>query len=155
MSLFEDTSTTTVDELALREALTVSTDCTVRDAVLKMREKNLGCVFVVDESQHPVGVFTEAMLRSLLARNPAELNDPVVDQMDQQVPHVFRDDTVDLMLEALDLQNTRFLAVLNEDKTLYALTGQKGLMEFVAGYFPYEVFGQSLNTPDSSPREGA
>jgi len=155
MSLFDDLQNSTVDELNLRDAPSLGPDSTVRDAVLLMRDMNLGCVIIVNEQQQPVGIFNEAMLRSLLASNPSELDDPVATHMDKQVPYVFREDSVDFMLEALDNQNTRFLAVVDAEKKLQALAGQKGLMEFIASYYPYEVLVQTVNNPTPSSQEGA
>lgn len=155
MSLFDELQNSTVGELVLREAPTVTPRQAVRDAVQVMREKKLGCVFVVDEQWHPIGIFNEAMLRMLLALNPGDLDALIASQMDPQVPHVYRDDPVLLMLEAMDRQNTRFLAVLDKDHRLVALTGQKGLMEFIATYYPYEVLVQSLAGSTPTEREGA
>ena len=60
------------------------------------------------------------------------------------------------VLAALELKNVRFLAVLDEEGRLVGLTGQKGLMEYVADHFPGQVAVQRINCgPFPQEREGA
>jgi hypothetical protein len=50
----------------------------------------------------------------------------------------------------------RFLIVINEHGQLAGLTGQKGLMEYVAEHFPGEVIVQRIGCkPYTEEREGA
>ena len=71
-------------------------------------------------------------------------------------PWVYTTDPVDIMLDAMDQKNTRFVVVVEPDGKVCGLTGQKGLMEYIAGYFPGEVMVQRIGTkPYPSSREGA
>ena len=70
--------------------------------------------------------------------------------------HTDYSDPIVSVLESLELKNIRFLAVVDEDGRLAGLTGQKGLMEYVADHFPGEVMVQRVGqTPFLHQREGA
>jgi hypothetical protein len=56
----------------------------------------------------------------------------------------------------MQTKNLRFVVVTDEDGKAIALTGQKGLMEYVAEHFPQQVMVQRVGVkPYSSQREGA
>jgi len=156
MGLMDGLKSETVDKLALRQAITVDVSATVRQTVTKMREGKLGCAIVVDANQKPVGVFTEAMLRHLLLESPTDLDGTIEAVMADSFPWVQTTDCIDLVLDAMELKNSRFVVVVDADGKVCGLTGQKGMMEYIAEYFPGEVMVQRIGTkpyPDS--REGA
>ena len=156
MGLIEGLKRDTVEKLALRKAITVDASTTVRQTVEKMREEGLGCAIIVDTNQKPTGVFTEAMLRRLLVNSPEFVEGKIQAVMAEHFPWVQTTDTVDMVLDAMELKNTRFVVVVDSDGKVCGLTGQKGLMEYVAEYFPGEVMVQRIGTkPYPSSREGA
>ncbi len=54
------------------------------------------------------------------------------------------------------LKNVRMLCVVDEQGRVVGLTGQRGLMEYVAEHFPGEVMVQRIGQPSyMSDREGA
>ena len=56
----------------------------------------------------------------------------------------------------MQLKNLRFLCVVDENGQVAGLTGQRGLMEYVAEHFPGEVMVQRIGQPPYlSDREGA
>jgi len=156
MELLEGLKTETVDKLTLRTPVTVDPSATVREAVQKMRAGKLGCAIVAGKDQKPVGIFTEAMLRHLLVSSPADLDSKVESAMAETYPWVNTTDTIELVLDAMENKNTRFVAVVDADGKVVGLTGQKGLMEYIAEYFPGEVMVQRIGSkPYPSSREGA
>ena len=145
-----------ISRLALREAITVPPDILVRDVVVLMHEKQLGCIIVVDEDNKPTGMFTEAMLRHLLVENRAGLDNTVEAHMADQFPWAKMSDPVVTVLEAMQTKNHRFVCVVDEQGRVAGLTGQKGLMEYIADHFPQQVLTQRAGTkPPLSEREGA
>ena len=88
MGLYENMLTEPIRQLAMREAITIPAELSVRDAVVRMRDKKLGCVIVVDKNHKPLGMFTEAMLRHLLIDDRAALDDSVQNRMARQFPCV-------------------------------------------------------------------
>lgn len=156
MGLLENMQKEKVSRLALREAATTSPDATLRKAVELMRNRQLGCIFAVDDEGKPVGEFTEAMLVQLIRKNPEAIEEPLQDHMATQWPWVKLTDPISDVLEALETKNVRFLCVVDEDGRVAGLAGQKGLMEYVADHFPGQVIVQRTGGhPYPIEREGA
>ncbi|MHC4878120.1 MAG: CBS domain-containing protein [Planctomycetota bacterium] len=156
MSLLKSMQNDQVSSLTIRPAIRCSPGETVRDAILKMREAKLGCVTVVDEDDRPLGLFTEAMLRRQLVETPEIVEQSIDAHMATAFPGVSLSDSVETVLEAMELKNTRFLMVTDDEGKVVGVTGQKGLMEYVAEYFPGEVMVQRIGGKGfTDEREGA
>jgi CBS domain-containing protein len=156
MGLYENIRSEPVSRLALREPVVVGRDATVRDAVTRMREQKLGCVIVDDDERKPVGLFAESKLTRLLSETPAAIYDPILEHLDPQWPTVESSAPISCVLSALELANVRFLIVVDGQGRLAGLTGQKGLMEYVAEHFPRQVTVQRIGgKPYPAEREGA
>jgi predicted transcriptional regulator len=156
MGLYENIRNEPVSRLALRDPVVVSPEATVRDAVSCMRQRNLGCAIVVDQERKPVGLFAESMLTRLLSETPQAIYDQILDHIDKKWPTVCLSDPISCILSALEFANIRFLIVVDEQGRLAGLTGQKGLMEYVAEHFPRQVIVQRIGgKPYPAHREGA
>ena len=156
MGLYENMRNEPVSQLALREPVVCGPQDTVRRAIEKMREKKLGCVIIVDDDRKPVGMFTESMLMQLLVNDTDALARPIESHMAEKWPWVKLNDPVVDVLEAMQAKNVRFICVVDDDGRLAGLTGQKGLMEYVADHFPEQVMVQRIGcTPYTQQREGA
>lgn len=156
MGLKEDLETAVVSQLNVRPPVTISKTATVRDAVVAMRAAGLGCVIAVDSDDKAVGIYTEGMLRQSLNESADILNEPMDHQMVGRLPWVLPTDPVSMVLEAMEEHNLRFIAVLNEERHVVGITGQKSLMEFIAEYFPHEVLTQDpTGVTVSQKKEGA
>jgi CBS domain-containing protein len=156
MGLFEDFQNDTVATLNLREALTLSPDQSVRTAIEAMREKHLGCAVVVDENGRPLGLFNEVMIRASLVKNPSFVDEPLRGHMFEPVPCVTLDEPVAAVVAAMQRRNTRFVCVVDDEGKAVAMTGQLGLMEFIAENFPRQVLVERIGQtgyPDAA--EGA
>ncbi len=71
-------------------------------------------------------------------------------------PTVKLNDPISCVLNALETANIRFLIVIDENGQLAGLTGQKGLMEYVADHFPEQVIVHRIGCkPYPVEREGA
>ncbi|MCA9074171.1 MAG: CBS domain-containing protein [Planctomycetaceae bacterium] len=155
MGLAERIGKAPVSELNLREMPRIESGATVRDAVQVMRQAGLGCAMVMSDDK-PVGMFTEGILREAFAENPQVIDDPVTDHLAASFPKVYLDDTIDMVLSAMQVNNTRFICVVDSDENVVGLTGQKGLMEFVAEEFPRQVMVQRIGGEAvTGQREGA
>lgn len=156
MSLQQNLEQETVSQLNLREAITISPDKTIRDAVEEMRKKKLGCVVVIDNERKPIGLYTEAMLRVAICREPESLDAVLSEQMATTFPWVTKDDPIETVMGAMETKNHRFVVVVDESGRVAGLTGQKGLMEYVAEHFSEEVMVQRVGSaPYPHQREGA
>lgn len=156
MALFENMKAETVRDLNLRDPVVVRGDQKLRDVVQEMKRQELGCAIVVDDTNTPLGMFTESMLTQLVVANPSALDEPVSQHASQHWPQVQLKDQVATVLEALDVKNVRFLSVVDDAGKLVGLAGQKGLMEYVADHFPRQVMVQRVGqAPYLHTREGA
>jgi CBS domain-containing protein len=156
MGLFENIHSEPVSRLSLRDPVVVSKNATIRDAIQQMRKQKLGCTIVIDDDRRPVGLFAESMLTKLIAQRPSAIAEPICDHADPNWPTVRLTDPIYCVLEALESRNIRFLIAVDQDGRLAGLTGQKGLMEYVAEHFPGEVIVQRIGgKPYPAKREGA
>ena len=156
MGLRENMTSETVAELALREAIVADPATTVRDAVARMCDKRLGCVVVAREDGRPIGTFTEEVLIGLLADVPQALDEKIGDHLSEQWACVKKTDPIVTVLETMQSKGLRFVCVADEAGRAVALTGQRGLMEYIAEHFPRQVMVQRVGVKSSTERrEGA
>lgn len=156
MSLKENLATEPVRRMNLRTPVLVDETKAVREAVAAMRAAKLGCAIVIDSQRKPAGMLTEAVVREKLARGGAFLDEPVSAHMARTFPWVRLDDPVELVLDAMQTNNTRFICVVDEEQRVAGLTGQKGLMEYIAEHFPRQVVVQRVGGDEyTQEREGA
>lgn len=157
MGLREDIMTETVDRLPLRQAVTVLPDTSVDQAIKRMRETQLGCVFVVDEYDRPMGKFTEREVLRLVC-DCVPMDGPVLNQM-VPIPDcgiVKMTDPIANVLQGMRETRLRFLCVVDGKGKVVALTGQKGLMEYITEHFPHQIKAQGMDTKlHMNSREGA
>ena len=84
------------------------------------------------------------------------MDQPIEQFMAPRCPWVQKGDPISDVLEAMQLKNIRFLCVVDDDGRVAGLTGQRGLMEYVAEHFPGQVMVQRVGQPPYlSDREGA
>ena len=109
----------TIESILLEKGsdiIAVSADITVRQAVDKMIEANVGCV-IVETNGRLVGIFTERdLLRRVVGRN----NDPdttIIDQvMSSPVQSCQPGDNADDCFDQLTANSFRHLVVLDNDE---------------------------------------
>lgn len=156
MGLFENMKAEPVRNLNLRKPVLVNPEEKTRDVIQAMRKANVGCAILVDDERRPVGMFTESMLTQILAINPSALDESVGARAAERWPQLSLSDPIVSVLEALELKNVRFLSVVDENGKIAGLTGQKGLMEYVADHFPGQVMVQRVGQKSyMHNREGA
>lgn len=156
MGLYENMHSETVSRLSLRDPVALGEHGTIGDAIIAMRRRKLGCAIVVDEQRMPLGLFSESELTRLLNENSDIINEPLVGFIKRDWPTIKLSDPIARVLDALESHNVRFLIVVGERGELVGLTGQKGLMEYVADHFPGQVIVQRIGgNPFIVEREGA
>lgn len=156
MGLKENLRSDPVSRLNLRDPVVAGPNVLIRDGIQRMRERGLGCVIIVDEQRRPLGILNEGMLRQMLSVNPAVVDSPLGDYMNTSARWVRLSEPVVQVLRAMQNENTRFVGVVDDDGRLAGLTGQKGLMEYVAEHFPEQVTVQRIGqSTHFAQREGA
>ena len=156
MGLRQDIHEKTIADLDLREVIGVSGATTAQDAVALMKEHGLGYVTIVDDEGKPHGVFTERSLIRLLMQNPAALSEPVSKWLDQDPPILKQSAPIFKLLELMRSRSLRFVIVIDDAGKAVGVTGQRGLMEYIADHFPRQVKVQTMESKlYMDQREGA
>lgn len=155
MGLQEDILNQPVSELELRQLIAVGPKSTVREAVGLMQQKKLGCVVVVDEDGRPLGKFTERLLIQLLMDHADGMDEPVSQHMASAWDSVQVGDPIAKVIDCMESKKLRFIVVLDPDGKAVAITGQKGVMEYIVDHFPRQVRVQRMSSEFfSGQREG-
>jgi CBS domain-containing protein len=157
MGLKENLQQECVRDLPLREPVIVSTNATVSETIAALRERQIGCAIVVDDQQKPLGVFTERTVIDLALQSPDDWDVLLVkDHLDADYFVISEDDAVCALFKMVLDDAARFVCVVNQDGHPVAITGQKGLAEYVAEHFPRVVMVQRVGgKPGQETREGA
>jgi len=156
MGLREDILKKTVADLELREIIKVRPHDTVSSVVSIMQQKRLGCVVVVDDDDRPLGKFTEKQLTSLVLKNQSAMDEQVGEHMTSAWSTVEKTDPISKVLDAMQSKGLRFVIVVDSDGRAVGLTGQKGMMEYIADHFPRQVKVQMMESKlYMDEREGA
>jgi CBS domain-containing protein len=157
MGLIENIRRERVRDLPLREPVKVPANLPVQAAVDLLRERQVGCAIVVDDQDKPLGVFTERGVIDLLLQKPPDLNCVLVgEHLEENWFCVCEDDPLTKVVDAIQHQKARFFCVTDARGQVVALTGQKGLAEYIADHFPQQVMVQRVGgKPGTETREGA
>jgi len=157
MKLRENIEVECVRDLPLREAILVSPDTKVREVINLMREKQLGCAIVVDADRKPIGTFSERTIIDLVLQQPDDLDALTVgEHLDEEWFSICETDSVCSVMDTIQQRGARFICVVDEEGHVVALTGQKGLAEYIAEHYPTQVMVQRIGgSPGMETREGA
>jgi CBS domain-containing protein len=156
MGLRHDLIHEPVSTLDLRELISAPGDTSVREAVAMMRQAKLGFVVLLDDHGEPTGLFTERRLTRLLLECPDCLEQPIDKQVERPVPTIRLDEPIANLVEMMQRKALRFVVVVDGEGHAVGVTGQKGVMEYVAEHFPRRVKVQLMESKlYMSHREGA
>jgi CBS domain-containing protein len=150
-----------VTNLPVREAVVLSAQSSVTEAMRSMQRDHRGCVLVTDDgtsSSKLLGIFTE---RDVLFRivdrgkNPATL--PLEDVMTPDPEVLPISATVAYALNKMSLGGFRHIPVVNEEHHPAFVVSVRDIVEFLVERFPREVLNLPLEavTPSTRTREGA
>ena len=97
-------------------AVSVSPDTSVYEALRIMAEQNIGSVIVMDGDAY-LGIVTERdYSRKVILQNKHSNTTPVSEIMSSDLPHVSPEDTIDQCMELMTKNNIRYLPVFNNDR---------------------------------------
>lgn len=139
MRSYQEILSHSVSSLPLRDLVAVTPDTPVREVLDKLRAKRLGCAAVVDKDGKPLGVFTEKLVTRTVCECPGFIHDAVGNHLEDTWAAVTAKEPVAAVLRTLRMKGLRFVCVIDQEGKAVSLTGQKGLMEYLAQYFPRHV----------------
>ncbi len=143
MGLHEHILTDPVIEMELRELIPCRPDQTVATAVDTMKLSRLGCVVVIDDAGKPIGKFTERHLMKIIDQ-PKTLDDPLEKHMTPCQSIVNQNEPVQKLIDIMRDRDSRFVCVVDDAGKAVALTGAKGVLEYVTEHFPRVVKVQMM-----------
>lgn len=156
MGLRQDILSDPVSVLELRQLIAVKPGTTVRSAIKLMHQHRLGCVVVVDDNNQPMGKFSERLLIKLLVTDPDALDQDISEHMASTWAIVKQSDPIAKVIECMEADKLRFVVVVDEHGHPVGITGQKGVMEYIAEHFPRQVKVQETEAKlYMDQREGA
>ena len=100
-----------------RQIWTISKDQNVRQALILMSEKNIGATIIVDNSDFPIGIFSERDYARKIILKGKSSKDTLLDEvMTKELITVTRDYKIDQCMEIMTEKRIRHLPVLENKK---------------------------------------
>jgi CBS domain-containing protein len=156
MGLREDFRREPVSSMPLRTPVLVEPTMSTRDVLAKMKKASIGCAFIIDQDGRPIGKFTERLLVRLLHRQPALLDKPINQHEIPLQGCVCLTDPISRVVDFMQDTGLRFVCVVDENGRVVGLTGQKGVLEYIAERFPRQIKVQLMESKlYMDQREGA
>ena len=100
-----------------RQIWTISKDQNVRQALILMSEKNIGATIIVDNSDFPIGIFSERDYARKIILKGKSSKDTLLDEvMTKELITINRDYKIDQCMEIMTEKRIRHLPVLENKK---------------------------------------
>ena len=149
-----------LSELPVREAVVLSSQDTVTEAIRAMQREHRGCVLLTDDgtsSTKLLGIFTERDVLFRIVdrgRNPATL--PLADVMTPDPEALSVRSTVAYALNKMCVGGFRHVPVVDEEHRPAFVVSVRDVVEFLVEAFPREVLNLPVEGKKSQKaREGA
>ena len=146
MGLRQDILQQPVTELNWRKLVKVAPTETVRRIVAVMQEEHLGGVVVVGDDGKAIGEFTDRDLIRLLLDDSAAMDNPVGRHMSDTWGQIRQTDPIARIIDQMQDRKLRYVVVVDDEGLPVGLTGQKGVMEYIADHFPRQVKVQMMKS---------
>ncbi len=102
-----------------RQIYTISKDQSVRQALVLMSEKNIGAIIIVDNSDFPIGIFSERDYARKIILKGKSSKDTLLDEvMTKELITITRDYNIDQCMEIMSEKKIRHLPILEDKKII-------------------------------------
>ena len=129
----------TVTEIETKPFETVTADTSIGDVVAIMAAKDIGCVLVVDDDRHIVGIFTQRDLLMQVVDNFDEVKGkPVGELMTTEPVVVHETDNAATAINLMSVGGFRHIPVLDVDEKVVGLVGPRRTTAYFQKYFPQD-----------------
>jgi len=149
-----------LSEIPVREAVVLSPENTVTEAIRAMQRDHRGCVLITDDGTQGsklAGIFTERdVLNRIVDRgkNPATL--PLGEVMTPAPDVLGVDSTVAYALNKMSVGGFRHVPVVDDEHRPAFVVSVRDVVEFLVDAFPREVLNLPITgDPGQKAREGA
>jgi CBS domain-containing protein len=120
-----------VADIMVKEVVTAKEHDKIRDVAIRMYEKRVGSVVVVDDEGKPIGIVTERDMVYVVARALAP-DTPVWMVMTENPVVINENALVTEAMEKMRMQNIRHLPVVNDEGKLVGIISFRDIMDFTA-----------------------
>lgn len=120
-----------VQDLCFNAVVKVSTDVTLRDAAVSMRDKGVGAVVVVDGKNNVVGILTDRDLAVSAIAGNIPLTDPVSEIMSSQVVTVPRNAGIAEVIDIMESKQVRRVVVTDDMEHPCGLVSTDDLLQLL------------------------
>jgi CBS domain-containing protein len=120
-----------VSDIMVKDVVTAKENDKIRDVAIRMYEKKIGSVVVVDDEGKPIGIVTERDVVYVLARALAP-DTPVWMVMTEDPIMINENALVTEAMEKMRVQNIRHLPVVNADGKLVGMISFRDIVDFTA-----------------------
>jgi CBS domain-containing protein len=120
-----------VADIMVKEVVTAKEHDKIRDVAIRMYEKRVGSVVVVDDGGKPIGIVTERDMVYVVARALAP-DTPVWMVMTENPVVINENALVTEAMEKMRVQNIRHLPVVNDEGKLVGMISFRDIMDFTA-----------------------
>lgn len=144
-------------ESALRalDPIAIGADGTVRDAIRRMQDRRVGCVFITEHAC-PIGVFTERDVLTKVMGDGLPLATPIVDVMTRNPVVIEEGWSVANVIQTMHDGGFRHMPVVDGSGRLTRVVSVKRVVEYLVEHFPSAVFNLPPKPVQSlASREGA
>ena len=120
-----------VADIMVKEVVTAKEHDKIRDVAIRMYEKKIGSVVVVDDEGKPIGIVTERDMVYVVARALAP-DTPVWMVMTEDPIVINENALVTEAMEKMRVQNIRHLPVVNDEGKLVGMISFRDIVDFTA-----------------------
>ncbi|AKT35497.1 putative signal-transduction protein containing cAMP-binding and CBS domain [Pyrobaculum sp. WP30] len=120
-----------VSDIMVKDVVTAKENDKIRDVAIRMYEKKIGSVVVVDDEGKPIGIVTERDMVYVVARALAP-DTPVWMVMTEDPIVINENALVTEAMEKMRVQNIRHLPVVNAEGKLVGMISFRDIVDFTA-----------------------
>jgi CBS domain-containing protein len=120
-----------VADIMVKEVVTAKEHDKIRDVAIRMYEKRVGSVVVVDDEGKPIGIVTERDMVYVVAR-ALPPDTPVWMVMTENPVVINENALVTEAMEKMRVQNIRHLPVVNAEGKLVGMISFRDIVDFTA-----------------------
>ncbi|MFZ8839899.1 MAG: CBS domain-containing protein [Pyrobaculum sp.] len=120
-----------VSDIMVKDVVTAKENDKIRDVAIRMYEKKIGSVVIVDDEGKPIGIVTERDMVYVVARALAP-DTPVWMVMTEDPIVINENALVTEAMEKMRVQNIRHLPVINAEGKLVGMISFRDIVDFTA-----------------------
>ena len=124
-----------VKHMMITNVITASPSMTVKETIVTLHEKHIGCVVSIDDDKKCIGIFTERDAIRLVAEN-VQLDQPLDNVMTKNVVTIQENSSINEARRVIIAHRTRHLPVVNQKGRLVGLLSVRDLLDQFFGLNP-------------------